>query len=210
MASSPAPQCTSTGGGEAAAGGAVLGVESAVEVEGGAVLGAPGGDGCGREHARVMLDRLGLDRPGRGRPRGQDVADHLVGTDADEPLGERRGWASSRNGQYSSAARRAAGPDPLEVGGHDGVVADERRRHVAPAAVVLREAVEEQDGRPATGRGAGTATVYLRRALEEPPADDHRAAVLHELGVAEATDRRHDASAAHLREALAATGDPTT
>jgi DNA-binding CsgD family transcriptional regulator len=70
----------------------------------------------------------------------------------------------------------------------------------------LRDAARDASGRG----GAGTATVYLRRALEEPPPDDQRAAVLHELGVAEATDRRHEAAETHLRDALAAATDPDT
>lgn len=60
----------------------------------------------------------------------------------------------------------------------------------------------------ALSQGAPDAAVaYLRRALEEPPADDDRAAILRELGLSEL---HVDAFAAvgHLRDALALTRDP--
>jgi DNA-binding CsgD family transcriptional regulator len=53
---------------------------------------------------------------------------------------------------------------------------------------------------------APTAARYLRRALEEPPADDERASVLLELGRAEVRASEPDA-VAHLEEAVAAAGD---
>lgn len=63
--------------------------------------------------------------------------------------------------------------------------------------------------RAASARGdAGAAAHYLRRALAEPPSDAERGVVLHELGVAEATDRQRDFFDRHLREAMAETRDP--
>ncbi len=63
--------------------------------------------------------------------------------------------------------------------------------------------------RGASARGdAGAAAHYLRRAVEEPPSEEDRGAVLYELGVAEATDRQRDSFDSHLREAMAETRDP--
>jgi DNA-binding CsgD family transcriptional regulator len=74
-----------------------------------------------------------------------------------------------------------------------------------PARVALLRAA----AREASARGAAEAAArYLRRALEEPPTAGERGAVLHELGVAEATDRQRDRFDGHLREALAVTRDP--
>jgi len=68
---------------------------------------------------------------------------------------------------------------------------------------VLREAA-----RRATKRGApGIAANYLRRALEEPPADTLRVELLTELGLAE-TAAHGSTGFAHLREALAAASTP--
>ena len=75
-----------------------------------------------------------------------------------------------------------------------------------PAADQGRVAVLRSAARHAAASGAaGAAAHYLRRALEEPPGEDDRGAVLHELGVAEATDRQRDRFEPHLREAMAAT-----
>ena len=74
-----------------------------------------------------------------------------------------------------------------------------------PARVsVLRAAARE-----AAARGAADAAInYLQRALEEPPAEHERCLVLHELGLAEAADRRRDEFEAHLHAAIAQTEDP--
>ena len=74
-----------------------------------------------------------------------------------------------------------------------------------PARVgVLRDAARE-----AGARGAADAAInYLRRALDEPPADAERAHVLHELGLAEAADRRREDFESHLLAATALTEDP--
>jgi DNA-binding CsgD family transcriptional regulator len=74
-----------------------------------------------------------------------------------------------------------------------------------PARVdVLRAAARE-----AAARGAADAAIeYLRRALEEPPVEPERGSVLHELGLAEAADRRRDEFEAHLRAAIAVSEDP--
>jgi DNA-binding CsgD family transcriptional regulator len=65
--------------------------------------------------------------------------------------------------------------------------------------------------RDAASRGAAEAAArYLRRALEEPPAEAERGAVLHELGLAEATDRQRDRFPGRLRQAVAVTRDPET
>ena len=76
-----------------------------------------------------------------------------------------------------------------------------------PEAVeLLRSAAHEAMARGA----AGAAARYLRRALEEPPAEAVRGAVLHELGRAEATDRQRDSFEEHLRAAAAATRNAHT
>jgi DNA-binding CsgD family transcriptional regulator len=74
-----------------------------------------------------------------------------------------------------------------------------------PARVsVLRAAARE-----ATARGAADAAInYLQRALDEPPAEHERVRVLHELGLAEAADRRRDDFEEHLRAAAALNEDP--
>jgi hypothetical protein len=48
-----------------------------------------------------------------------------------------------------AAARCAAVADALEIAGDDGVARGERGRDPVPARAVLREAVQEQDGRSA-------------------------------------------------------------
>ena len=68
---------------------------------------------------------------------------------------------------------------------------------------VLRDAA-----RDAAARGAADAAVgYLRRAIDEPPREEELGVVLHELGLAEAADRRRDDFERHLREAGALTDD---
>ena len=78
-----------------------------------------------------------------------------------------------------------------------------------PAGNPARVAALRAAARGASAHGdAGAAAHYLRRAIEEPPADAERGVLLHELGVAEATDRQRDRFDAHLREAMAAVRDP--
>ena len=85
-------------------------------------------------------------------------------------------------------------------------------RHVlrlAPAGDPARVAVLRSAARDAAARGAADAAIdYLQRALDEPPPQAQRGAVLHELGLAEATDRRREDFERHLREAAAITDDP--
>jgi tetratricopeptide (TPR) repeat protein len=69
---------------------------------------------------------------------------------------------------------------------------------------VLRAAAREADARGAADAAVG----YLRRALDEPPDRDTIVAVLHELGLEEAADRRRQDFDAHLRRALALSEDP--
>jgi DNA-binding CsgD family transcriptional regulator len=69
---------------------------------------------------------------------------------------------------------------------------------------VLRAAARE-----AHARGAADAAIgYLRRALDEPPDRAEVVAVLHELGLVEAADRRREDFDGHLRRALAMSDDP--
>ncbi len=90
-----------------------------------------------------------------------------------------------------------------------GAESEQVARHLLclpPAADPGRVAVLRSAARHAAASGAADAAAhYLRRALEEPPDADDRGAVLHELGVAEATDRQRDGFERHLREAMAAT-----
>ena len=77
-----------------------------------------------------------------------------------------------------------------------------------PAGNPARVAALRAAARGASARGdAGAAAHYLRRAIEEPPTDAERGVLLHELGVAEATDRQRDRFDTHLREAMAAVRD---
>jgi DNA-binding CsgD family transcriptional regulator len=69
---------------------------------------------------------------------------------------------------------------------------------------VLRAAAREADARGAADAAVG----YLRRALDEPPDQDGVVVVLHELGLAEAADRRREEFDGHLRRALELSDDP--
>ena len=93
-----------------------------------------------------------------------------------------------------------------------GAESERIARHLLPlppSADLARVAVLRAAARGASARGdAGAAAHYLRRALEEPPGEEERGAVLYELGVAEATDRQRDCFDGHLREAMAETRDP--
>ncbi len=61
----------------------------------------------------------------------------------------------------------------------------------------------------AAERGAPVAAIaYLRRALDEPPAEEERAAVLTDLGRSEVARLEYQRAEAHLVEALALPGDP--
>jgi DNA-binding CsgD family transcriptional regulator len=95
-----------------------------------------------------------------------------------------------------------------------GAESERVARHVLrlPAsAEPLRVAVLRAAAGEAASRGAADAAArYLRRALEEPPAEAERGAVLHELGLAEATDRQRDRFPGRLREAMDVTRDPET
>ncbi len=101
----------------------------------------------------------------------------------------------------AAALMQARGAESERVGRHVlRLPAASDPAHVA----VLRAAA-----RDAAARGAADAAIgYLRRALDEPPRADERGVVLHELGLAEAADRRRDAFEAHLRAATTLTEDP--
>jgi hypothetical protein len=71
------------------------------------------------------------------------------------------------------------------------------------AVQALRAAARDAQARGATK----SAVTYLKRALDEAPAPDHRAAVLLELGLAEASAGL-PAAPRHLRMALAASSQP--
>jgi DNA-binding CsgD family transcriptional regulator len=78
---------------------------------------------------------------------------------------------------------------------------------VAPAGDPARVEALRSAARDAAARGApDSAARYLERALAEPPPAASLGAVLHELGVAEATARRPGFDG-HLRAAAAATAD---
>jgi DNA-binding CsgD family transcriptional regulator len=93
-----------------------------------------------------------------------------------------------------------------------GVESEQVGRHLLPlpgAGDAARVTVLRAAAREADARGAADAAVgYLRRALEEPPDPDTVVAVLHELGLEEAADRRRQDFDAHLRRALALAEDP--
>ena len=92
-----------------------------------------------------------------------------------------------------------------------GAESEQIARHVLrlpPSGNQAHVAVLRSAARHAAELGAaGAAAHYLRRALEEPPVPSDRASVLHQLGVAEATDRQRDRFERHLREAMGETFD---
>lgn len=92
-----------------------------------------------------------------------------------------------------------------------GAAAEQVATHllaVPPAGDPEVARVLHHAGRAALRSGApDSAAAYLRRALEEPPADDRRAAILFELGGAEASTNGL-AAGEHLREAYDALADP--
>lgn len=110
--------------------------------------------------------------------------------------------ASDRARAHDTAARLllAGGADPERVAAHllrsptggDSVV-----------VTTLRAAAR----RAASRGGAESAVAYLRRALDEPPAEDERLDVLAELGAAEA-HVDGEAAIGHLRDAHDLTDDP--
>jgi DNA-binding CsgD family transcriptional regulator len=91
----------------------------------------------------------------------------------------------------------------------EGAESEAVARHLLclpPAADPARVGILRSAARHAAASGAADAAAhYLRRALEEPPDAADRGDVLHDLGVAEATDRQRDRFELHLREAMAAT-----
>ncbi len=114
-------------------------------------------------------------------------------------------------GQIPPLERQALHVKAAELLANRGAESEHVARHLLrlpPAADRARVAALRDAARDASARGATAAAAhYLCRALEEPPAEEERGAVLHELGVAEATDRQRDRFDGHLREALAATDD---
>ncbi len=98
-------------------------------------------------------------------------------------------------------ARRAAPPE--RTAGH--------LLHVEPAGDAARAATLLAAGETALDRGApGEAVRFLRRALDEPPGDELRGAVLARLGAAEfLVDPGARAALVHLRAAIGATSDAT-
>lgn len=78
-----------------------------------------------------------------------------------------------------------------------------------PANEPTRVAVLREAAAAASSRGApAAASIYLERALKEPPSGPERGRILLDLGVAEAADRQRSESIAHLREAMSETPDP--
>jgi ATP/maltotriose-dependent transcriptional regulator MalT len=107
-----------------------------------------------------------------------------------------------REAQHAEAARllTEAGAPHDAIAAH--MLAMTRQGDPALVEVLMRSA------RSALGRGAPeSAVAYLRRALEEPPPDELRAAVLHALGIAEAMTSGPSATE-HLRAAYDAIPDP--
>jgi tetratricopeptide (TPR) repeat protein len=86
-----------------------------------------------------------------------------------------------------------------------GAESERVARHLLPipgTGDTDRLAVLRAAARDADARGAAEAAItYLRRALQEPPPRDEVAAVLHELGLAEAAARRREDFETHLRQA---------
>ncbi len=107
---------------------------------------------------------------------------------------------------HERVALHAAAAALLADGGADDERVAAHLLRVTPSGDGARVARLRAAARRAAARGAPEAAVgYLDRALQEPPAAAHLAGVLHELGLAEATDRRRDRFEAHLRAAIAAT-----
>jgi DNA-binding CsgD family transcriptional regulator len=113
---------------------------------------------------------------------------------AEETIGsERRAVAHGQAAEL--LAREGAPPDRVAI--H---LLHAHPRGDADAVATLRAASQV-----AIGRGAPeTAAIYLRRALDEPPASASRGAVLLELGLAEMSARHDPGAIEHLRAAVAA------
>ena len=149
---SSAPQCTSTGQPIRRPASRSSRVGDPVDVEAGAVVGADGRDRVGRERAQVAVGRLRRDRPRRGRPRVEHVAQEVLGARGDQPLGERRRLGEEEPGPVVERGLRGHALELVD-GRHDvehaepvddpGVV--ERHPVADPAAAVVaddREALE--------------------------------------------------------------------
>ena len=154
--------------------------------------------GIDHERARIAADRsdLGSD-PHRRRTAVVRAPAAAPGRVRGDPAGHpgrqpSPGWPAAR-GRGTAERARGHAPAAQRAG---------RRPRVVDA---LRDAAREAlaDGAPPS------AVRLLRRALEEPPAPEQRAAVLGELGEAEAL-ARDPAAAQHLREALELSDDPVT
>jgi DNA-binding CsgD family transcriptional regulator len=106
---------------------------------------------------------------------------------------------------HAAAAERLAGR---------GADSERVARHLlrlTPAQAPARAQILRAAARVASARGAAAAAArYLRRALEEITGGPERGAILHELGVAEATDRQRGRFARPLREAMALAPDSET
>jgi DNA-binding CsgD family transcriptional regulator len=109
----------------------------------------------------------------------------------------------ARSPAHRSAARLLARAGEVDAGAVHLLA-------VEPAADGVVVAELSAAAARAVGSGAPEAAVgYLRRALLEPPADEARAAILAQLGGAEAV-KGDSASLAHLSEARAVASDPET
>ena len=182
-----------------------------------AAAAARGGD---RDRARgggARAVRLARGGGGAGRP-----AEDAAAASADA-LADVHVLAASRSLDFVHPLVRAAVYDADPAAGAPGAArrggrdADGTRRRgrgggapsAAPAAGGTTRGASTCCARPPATRPRAAPPRppphYLRRALEEPPAAAERGAVLHELGVAEATDRQRERLRGHLREAMAVT-----
>ena len=155
---------------------------------------------------------------GLTKATARDVADGLVRADVLTPS-ERLGFVHPvvRAAVYEDLApgerqlRHAAAADILA---ETGAAAERVAAHLlltVPARDDGRARVLRAAGQSAAARGVPeTAAVYLRRALDEPPPDGDRGAVLAELGSCELAAMQFAAAEEHLRAAVAARADAAT
>jgi DNA-binding CsgD family transcriptional regulator len=155
---------------------------------------------------------------GLAEDTARDVADALVRADVLTPS-EHLGFVHPvvRAAIYEDLApgerqlRHAAAADILAA---TGAAAERVAAHLLltpPARDAGRARILRAAAHSAAGRGAPeTTAVYLRRALEEPPPDDARGAVLFELGSSELAAMQFSAAEEHLQAAVTCSADAAT
>jgi DNA-binding CsgD family transcriptional regulator len=167
----------------------------------------------------VLGDRTDLPVAARvaglGEDTARDVADALVRADVLTPS-EDLGFIHPvvRAAVYEELApgeRQLRHAAAAEILAGNGATAERVAAHLLlapPANDHARARILRAAAQSAAARGVPeTAAVYLRRALDEPPPDDDRGAMLSELGSCELAKMHFSAAEAHLQAAVATSAD---